>query len=56
MLLVLAAAPGASPSRTSPANGLLSITRTGPSVFPVPELADYTELPINDAARLRGDS
>src|SRR3984893_13323194 len=28
----------------------------GPERLPGPELADYTELPINDAARLRADS
>jgi hypothetical protein len=27
-----------------------------PDRIPGPELGDYTELPINDAARLRGDS
>ena len=33
-----------------------SITRTQSSAAPVPEMGDYTELPINDAARLRADS
>jgi len=28
----------------------------GPERLPGPELGDYTELPINDAARLRADS
>ncbi len=41
---------------TSAALGCRSTTRTAPNGLPGPELGDYTGIPVNDAARLRGDS
>src|ERR1700690_4648742 len=33
-----------------------TLTEDEPDLFPGPEIGDYTEMPINDAARMRADS
>jgi len=33
-----------------------SLTEDEPDLFPGPEIGDYTEMPINDAARMRADT
>ena len=33
-----------------------TLTEDEPDLFPGPEIGDYTEMPINDAARMRADT
>jgi hypothetical protein len=54
--VLLAGVPALGPGRLSVVNGRLFIMRTRVERGPGAELGDYTELPINDAARLQADS